>query len=395
MDELFSIKAFYPNYFSDRQIAYVCLQLVEHLNENGRITARVMGLSSDDTVRHYRCRTGRAGDPRHEVYRDAIPRGPAWIAASRLLSAETTLRFAESRYLRQLRKGDVAYLWPGASLELYKKLKSRGHVIVSERINTLRFNSKMILDREYAALGVAVDHGITEGSVRDELECMELSDYIFSPSPAVTASLVRVGIGTEKILQASFGLKGCEILDRSGDMSRDGPVTAIFVGRICIRKGIHLLLKAWEHAGVDGQLRIVGDVSPEIADFFHEFLRTHDTVEHVGYVQDLKPIFRRADIFILPSLEEGSPLVTYLALGASLPVIVSPMGAGGVITDLKEGLVVDPEDKNRLSGAIRKLAGDASLRKEMGSASGRKAQDYTWDKVGARRRVQLMEKLGR
>jgi glycosyltransferase involved in cell wall biosynthesis len=354
-----------------------------------------MGLSSDDTVERYRCRTGKAGGPRHGLYRDAIPRGIVWAAASRLLSAEKTLRFAESKYFRQMRKGDVAYLWPGASLELYRRVKSQGHVIISERINTLRANSKTILDREYTALGIPVDHGITEDSVRDEFGCMELSDFIFSPSPAVTASLAQVGIAAGKILQASFGLKESEILNRSGDTSRNGPVTAIFVGRICIRKGIHLLAKAWENAGIDGQLRIVGNVSPEIADFFHEFLLTHDTVEHVGYTQDLKSIFEHADFFILPSLEEGSPLVTYLALGASLPVIVSPMGAGGIITDQREGLVVDPEDEKRLSGAIRKLAGDDSLRREMGSAAGKTAREYTWEKVGTRRRMQLLEKLGR
>jgi len=392
MAEVLTLRAFYPNFFTDRQIAYVCLRLIEHLEEDGKVAATVMGLSSDETVGRYRHRsrsTGRA------IYSDAIPRGIPWSVARRLLGSEAILRLAEASYLRQLRTGEVAYLWPGASLALHRRIKARGQVIVTERINTLRSNSKTILDREYAELGIPADHGITDNSAHIELACMQSTDYIFSPSPAVAASLTRAGIPPERIINTSYGLRSSEILQRTAEAPPERPMTVLFVGRICVRKGIHLLLKAWERAAIDGKLRIVGDVAPEIADLFSKYLRTHDSVEHFGYVADLRPCFEEADVFILPSLEEGSPLVTYLALGASLPLIVSPMGAGGVVTDLEQGFVVDPKDEERLAAAIQRLAGDAALRNAMGRAAGRTAREYTWDKVGARRRRQLLEKLGR
>jgi glycosyltransferase involved in cell wall biosynthesis len=390
-----NVKAFYPNFFSDRLISYVCLSLVENLRENDKINATAMGLSSDSTVDRYRrTQTGPKGAC-NGIYCDAIPRGILWAAASRILQGERMLRVAEWRYLRGLRRGDVAYLWPGASLDLHRKAKTRGCVVITERINTLRFNSREILEKEFDSLGIPAAHGISEDSARDELRCMELSDYIFSPSPAVTESLTKAGIPGDAILHTSYGLRRSEILDRSRDRPFDRPITALFVGRICVRKGVHLLLKAWTQARVNGRLKVVGTIAPEIRDLFDSHLRMNDTIEHVDYVEDLRPIYEQADFFILPSLEEGSPLVTYLALGASLPVIVSPMGAGGVITDSKEGFVVDPKNGEQLVKTIQKLTNSSSLRNEMSKASAKTAMDYTWEKVAERRRRQLLEKLAR
>ena len=393
------IKAFYPNFFSDRLIAYVCLSIIRNFNTNTSV-ADAMGLSSDTSmrpykksaVRHGNHQTGVIATPR--IYYDAIPPTVCWPAISRILDNQKIQGIAESRYLRRLRREDVAYLWPGASVRLYEKARSKGCVVVAERINTLRSNSMRILDGEFASLGIPATHGITPDTVRNETMCMELADYVFSPSPAVATSLEEAGIPREKILSTSYGLRKEDILDVSRDNDGDKPVTAIFVGRICVRKGIHLLLRAWVKANVNGRLRIVGRVSPEIQDMFLDHLRRYPTIEHVDYVEDLRPIYRGADLFILPSIEEGSPLVTYLALGASLPVIVSPMGSGGVIVDNQEGLVVDPHDETVFAEAIRKLSSDPLLRNQMAAASGRKAPKYTWDQVAAQRIRQLLARLG-
>jgi glycosyltransferase involved in cell wall biosynthesis len=112
-------------------------------------------------------------------------------------------------------------------------------------------------------------------------------------------------------------------------------------------------------------------------------------IDHVGFVSDLHPIYSEADFFVLPSLEEGSPLVTYLALGAGLPVIASPMGSGGVITDGRQGFVVDPHDERALVNAIQTLCHDSVLRQEMAAASAVSAYQYTWHRV-ATRRVNLL-----
>ena len=79
-------------------------------------------------------------------YRDAIAPGLPWALARRAFSTEAITRFAERRFLSGLEEGDIAYLWPGSSLRLYRAVKARGNLLVTERVNTLVENSIAILD---------------------------------------------------------------------------------------------------------------------------------------------------------------------------------------------------------------------------------------------------------
>lgn len=394
----YSINAFFPNFFDDKLIAYVCLRIIYYFNCNLNTFAKVMGISSDSTIDKFRKddiyveKDSLIEQIVPRIYFDAIPRSFFWPLFKRLFNENQIIKIAENRFLKSVKKYEIVYLWPGASLSLYKKLKSLGCLIVTERINTLRSNSKEILDREYKSLQLPAYHGISENSVVEEIESLVFSDYIFSPSPAVKNSLISIGINENKILDTSYGLKEDEIIRHvAGDPSREK--IAIFVGTICVRKGIHLLLDAWQKAEVKAKLKIVGKIDPPVEDLVKGYLARNTNIEHIDYVNDLKPIYKNADLFILPSLEEGSPLVTYLALGASLPVIVSPMGAGGVIEDGIEGHIIDPHNQEEFIKSIRNLIADDALRYRMAEASGKKAIEYTWDRVSKKRIEMLIQRI--
>lgn len=382
------LRAYYANFINDSLIAYVALRMAKFMRCD-TVGTDLLGFSSDSSVDGFRRSPA--------IYRDAIPRGLPWAAARRCLGDGLIAAVAEARYLASLDEGDIAYVWPNSSSGLYRKLKARGHIVVTERINTLLHNSKRILDEEFARLGMPPSHGLSEAAVAEELETMRLSDYIFSPSPGVTDSLLEAGISDSKIIRSSYGLRDTELLGPRPVREKGAKVTAIFAGSICVRKGVHLMLEAWERAGIAERARlvVVGRIAPEIQPLLSDYSAKGLSIEHVDFVADLKPLFAEADFFVLPSLEEGSPLVTYLALGAGLPCVVSPMGAGGVVRDGEDGIVVDPHDVAAMSAAYEAMAGDAGLRARQGAAAWAKAADYTWDKVAARRRDELLSRLGR
>lgn len=393
-----SIKSLYLNCFADRLISYVALRLIKNFN-NENVWATIMGISSDSSVdphRKLKLRESKEGCYNlvdRLIYQDAFPRflNPALY---RFLSIKLIKKIVEWKFLQSVESGDVIYLFPGCSVSLYKKIKKKGCRIVVERINTLRSNSKKLLDAEYRNLGLAPSHDISESSILEENRALGLADYIFSPSPAVTDSIEEAGISSEKIISTSYGLEPEDILDISPRKYLiNQPIKVIFVGSVCVRKGVHLLLEAWNSAGIDGKLIIVGNVESNFIPILEKHL-VDSRVEHRPFVEDLKPVYQDADIFVLPSVEEGSPLVTYLALGASLPMIVSPMGAGGVVQDGQEGIVLDPHHVEEFAQALIALAGNPELRKKMAKAAGRTAHNYTWEKVAARRRALLLEKIG-
>ncbi len=321
---------------------------------------------------------------------------PLWAKplGYRLFSDSFLKKYTEWRYLRSFKDQDIAYLWPGTSIDTYRAVKSTGHILLTENVNTHQATSKDILDKEYHRLGLIPSHGIEEINIADECAKLELVDYVFSPSSEVTKSLLRAEVPDEKIIQSSYGCYENSILlpeEVSGRADRT-ELTAIFVGRIGIRKGVHLLLDYWAKAGVTGKLKLVGRIEPGAMHLVEPYLQRHD-VEYIPFTNDLRSVYSNADIFLLPSLEEGSPLVTYLALGAGLTSIVSPMGGGGVINDEREGLVVEPHNADEWVESIRKVFSDTEFRLKTSSNAYHNASEYLWNNVGRRRGESLRASL--
>ena len=116
--------------------------------------------------------------------------------------------------------------------------------------------------------------------------------------------------------------------------------TFLFAGGITQRKGIKYLLEAWRRVRRPGwKLQLVGalplDPGPLTA-YLGE-------VEHLGRVAhaEMSSLLAAADVFVFPSLFEGSAVVTYEALACGLPSIVTP-GAGAVVRDGCEGVPMVP-----------------------------------------------------
>lgn len=297
----------------------------------------------------------------------------------------------ESRYCRQLNAGDIAYLWPGASMGVYRVAKEKGCVIVTENINTHTATSKQILDREYARLGLPPAHSVDAKMIADEDAKLALADYVFSPSPEVSRSLREARVPEQKIIESSYGMDVGDIMSADAIPARreaKSVPTALFVGRIGIRKGVHLLLDYWVKAKVPGILKLVGNIEADARHLIEPYLR-HPSIQHIPFSTSLKQLYQDADVFVFPSLEEGSPLVTYLALGAGLPTLVSPMGGGGVVEDGFNGWVKDPHDEEAWVEAIRLLFTNVELRHRYSENAYAKASCYFWHDVGARRFQQL------
>lgn len=313
---------------------------------------------------------------------------PLWAKplGYKLLSTETWAKYAEWRYLRSLKDQDLAYIWNSTSIDTYKAVHSAGHTILTENINTHQATSKEILDAEYHRLGLVPNHGIDEKSIAHESAQLELVDYVFSPSGEVTKSLLRADVPDKKIIQSSYGLSQSDVLlpQEVASRAQRTNLTAIFVGRIGIRKGVHLLLEYWVKAGVKGKLKLVGNIEPSARHLVEPYLK-RDDVEHVPFTKDLRSVYLNADVFLFPSLEEGSPLVTYLALGAGLASIVSPMGGDGIVHHGNEGLVINAHNADEWVDSIRQIFSDTELRLRMSNNAYIKSKEYLWGNVGRRR----------
>ena len=111
------------------------------------------------------------------------------------------------------------------------------------------------------------------------------------------------------------------------------------------------------------------------------------------YTSNIALAYREADFFAFPSLEEGSPLVTYEAMAKGLPVLTSRIRGGSVVRDGKDGIIVLPYEQKALVAGLQQLAGWAELRLRMSDSARSRAQEFTWEKVARRRAELVLEKL--
>ena len=320
---------------------------------------------------------------------EAIPPFLRWFYYR---SADAPRHAVEKRFLRELKNFDAAYLWPSASLETFKEAKKIGKPIFLERINCYTGKAKHILDDAYTRLGVPPQHQNTPEKIQHEEAEVGLADFIFCPSPEVRKSFQEAGVPEQKLVSTSYGWSPQRFPNISSDKPLPETVTVLFVGSVCVRKGSHLLLRAWERADVKGRLLLCGKMEPTIAETCSEILARPDVV-HLEYNKDISFAYREADIFAFPSLEEGSPLVTYEAMAHGLPILTSPMGAGGIGRDGIDGIVISPYDDDAWVEALRKLADNAELRSQFGTSARKRAEEFTWEKVADRRAEFIIGRL--
>lgn len=294
----------------------------------------------------------------------------------------------EARYLADLREGDLAYLWPTASLAAHHAAAARGAPIILEGINTRMASAKRILDAVYAEAGLPPAHGVTEARIAEEDEKIALADAVFCPSPGVEAALCELPGAAARVLSASYGVT----VDPAAPprVPAPGPgLRVLFVGSVCLRKGAHKLLAAWAEARVDGVLTLLGDVEPAIAARFADLLNG-PTVRKLGFRRDVAAHYAEADLFVLPSFEEGDALVTYEAAKFGLPMILSPMGAGRFGAAHPDCVrMIDPWDVASITAALRELADSADRRAALGQRAREAVRAFDWTLVAARRAALL------
>jgi GalNAc-alpha-(1->4)-GalNAc-alpha-(1->3)-diNAcBac-PP-undecaprenol alpha-1,4-N-acetyl-D-galactosaminyltransferase len=146
---------------------------------------------------------------------------------------------------------------------------------------------------------------------------------------------------------------------------RDGSERTItWVGRMSPEKGADQLVKAFQNLArklPDWKLQLVGDgpQRPALESLVHH-LQLDNQVEFAGWQRELGAIYERTSFFVLPSKYEGFPNVLLECMARGIPPISfdCPSGPRAIIRDGIDGLLVPPDDIEKLTAAIFELATD-------------------------------------
>jgi glycosyltransferase involved in cell wall biosynthesis len=158
----------------------------------------------------------------------------------------------------------------------------------------------------------------------------------------------------------------------------------LFVGTWIDHKGIYYLANAFEkilRLLPEARLTIAGCGVPE------ENVRrcfapaTQPALEIWPFVSraEISSLYAEHEIFVLPSLMEGMPLVLLEAMASGMPVVTTEScGMTDLVEDGHDGLFVIPGDVESLTAMVLKVCQDRELRQRLGNSAQEKMRRYTW-----------------
>lgn len=190
----------------------------------------------------------------------------------------------------------------------------------------------------------------------------------------------RIGVPVERIAVLPNAVPAGP--DASG-VARADPPLIVFAGLIHRNKGVDTLLEAlaapqvrslpWQATLAGG-----GDLAPYRACIAARGLAGRVELPGWTAAAEVRSLFARASIFVLPSLIENLPLALLEAMSYGLCPVVTPVGAiPEVVCHGVSGLIVPAGEPGALAEALRKLLGDPVLRGRLGQAArGRFKESY-------------------
>ncbi|HLF10681.1 MAG TPA: glycosyltransferase family 4 protein [Gammaproteobacteria bacterium] len=177
-------------------------------------------------------------------------------------------------------------------------------------------------------------------------------------------------------------------------------VRIVAVSRLIARKGLDTLIVALSRLrGEDVSLDIAGE--GPLNETLQQLARSHGVADRVrfhGFLDraGLDSLLADADIFVLTSVAESCSMALLEAMAAGLPVIATRVGG---TTELIEhgsnGLLIDAQNIEELSAALRTLARDPAQRQRFAAANRALVRDrFSWQTVARQYEAIFLETLG-
>ncbi|WP_013334346.1 glycosyltransferase family 4 protein [Gloeothece verrucosa] len=258
-------------------------------------------------------------------------------------------KFCQQIIKRGLGQANIIYGFNSACLELFEYAKPKGiYCILDQTIADYSLVYQLLLEEEkrwpeWSLTPFRVNQADLELMEREHRE-QDLAAHIICGSSFVKDSLIIGGVDTEKISVVPLGRLKDNITYSDPSIiqtpqERGDGLRILFVGSVNLRKGIPYLLEALRQ--IKGQIpftcKVVGslEIKPErIAEY-------SDLCDFTGRIprSQIKNLYTWADVLVLPSLGEGSAMVTYEALSLGVPIITT-YNSGSIVRDGLDGFIV-------------------------------------------------------
>jgi glycosyltransferase involved in cell wall biosynthesis len=320
---------------------------------------------------------------------------------------QTDGAFAAAVARLKLPPHDVFFGYSYASLEMLAAEKKRGVLTVLDQIDPGAVEFQLVAEEmaRFPALAGPPPEFPAAYYERNRRE-WELADVIVVNSEWTREAIIAEGADPAKIeilplafeTNAECGMRNAE-MRKSNDTSprtspqrgegglpstlnpqpSTAPLRVLWLGQVNVRKGIHYLMEAARllerekiHFDIVGPIGI----SPEAV-----MSAPHNMTFHGPVSRDrAADWYRKADLFVLPTLSDGFAITQLEAMSHGLPVITTPC-CGEVVSDGVDGFIVPPRDADALAKAFLRYLAEPDLLKDQQQAALVKAKQFTLERL--------------
>jgi len=260
---------------------------------------------------------------------------------------------------KQLVAGDHILSSYGYASECFKWIRANGGKTFVDAGNSHIENFWEVISEEHRRWKCALPP-FSPFWLERSCETLAETDFVLSPSSYVTNSFLARGFKPGQILKNIYPVDLSLFKPDGKPRPADRPLTIINTGSLSLRKGTPYLLEAFRLVRKkipDARLlltRVIQDeIKPILARYSDLPIEWAPSLPHGQLAQRL----RSADIFILPSLEEGLARTACEAMACGLPVILTPhTGANDFVQSGINGEVVPIRDAPAIAEAVFKWA---------------------------------------
>jgi glycosyltransferase involved in cell wall biosynthesis len=262
---------------------------------------------------------------------------------------------------------DVLHGLDGPGPKAGRIVKANGKIWICDRGSSHILTQKAIMEEEHKYWQLPPPPFCADGIERCVAEYEE-AHAVTVPSQFVRRSFLERGFDAERVYLCPYGV---DLSEFRPAQKADGVFRAIFVGNVCVRKGIGHLLRAVEPLVRKHQceLWLVGGIDSSARKLLHQF---SGVFEYKGLCprEDLWRLYAQASVMVLPSVEEGLALVQAQAMACGVPVIATTnTGAEDLFTDGIEGFIVPIRSPEAIREKVEWMIANPMLRDQMSAAA--------------------------
>jgi len=290
--------------------------------------------------------------------------------------------------IKHVPNSDLFVGWASQSLFQLREAKTRGAKTIIERGSTHISEQYRLLEEERKHYGVAPTKLSRWDRLLEEKQLKEYheADYVMVPSEFARKSFIDRGFNPDKLLKVRYGVDLANFYPKTQTPNNDIP-TILFVGAIGFQKGVPRLLEAVQELRAKGKklrLKLIGRFESDFEAWLLGNPLRPQIDEHVPFVahHELVQHFHNADIFVLPSIQEGLALVIAEAMASGLPVIASENTGGREFITDDTGNIIPAGDTNALIAGLSHWIDNPERAASFGRQAAERAKSFGWDAYG-------------